>query len=122
MTSTSLSGLAPATISYPSNSTLIVYGSAGGTNIAINSTTSVTEFDGGAGNDTVTVESAPNTLNVNGAGGSDTVSIAPVGKETSTRFLDTITLTRQQCLYAEHQRSEQPELHIYPVCPHERDC
>ncbi len=92
LTSTSLSGLAPATISYPSNNTLIVYGSAGGTAIAINSTTSVTEFDGGAGNDTVTVESAPNTLNVNGAGGSDTVSIAPVGKNLDA-ISGTITLT-----------------------------
>src|SRR5262249_8723773 len=68
-----------ASITYPSNCGLVVYGSSTNTAISETSAPSFAEFDGGPGSDTVNIESVTGTFNVNGGGGVDFISVTPQG-------------------------------------------
>jgi Ca2+-binding RTX toxin-like protein len=77
----SITGLAPATISYTGISALTVKGGSGGNTFIVAGTpaNATTTLDSGSGNDTVTVQNTSGPLTVNGGGGSDTVTIGNSG-------------------------------------------
>jgi hypothetical protein len=79
LSSTQLANLAPATITYPSNCGLVVYGSSVNTAISEASAPSVFEFDGGPSTDTVNIESVTGSFTVNGGGGVDFINVTPQG-------------------------------------------
>jgi hypothetical protein len=79
LSSTQLAGLSPATITYPSNCGLVVYGSSVNTAISESSAPTFAEFDGGPATDTVNIESVTGTFNVNGGGGVDFINVTPQG-------------------------------------------
>jgi hypothetical protein len=80
MTSSALTGLAPAVINYANLSALTVDGGSGGNTFTVASTPVATALNSGTGNDSVNVQGTANPLTVQGQAGSDTVvigSLAP---------------------------------------------
>jgi hypothetical protein len=80
ITSGSITGLAPATISYANLSSLTVRGGSGGNTFSVQSTPASTTLDSGTGNDAVNVQGTVNPLAIQGQQGNDTVvigSLAP---------------------------------------------
>jgi acrosin len=71
----SLTGLAPAAITYANLSGLTVDGGSGGNTFTITGTPAATTLNTGTGNDTVTVQAASQALIVNGQNGSDAVTL-----------------------------------------------
>jgi acrosin len=75
ITDSSLTGLAPVTISYDAFTSLEVHGGSGGNTFTIQSTPAGVSLNSGIGNDQVNVQATSTPVSIDGDAGNDTVTI-----------------------------------------------